>query len=115
MTAERNTSDMPADAGPAKGERVLGREILRVLARTPVARWAHLALLVDDDEDGVPSRIMTRAGLVTWLRANDLRALAAEARSRAAPRGSLLALVISSRAGPGFRVLFDPRRRRGTR
>jgi hypothetical protein len=87
--------------------RYFNAQITRVLTKTPVAQWCHLAIRVDS-ESGDAS-ITDRGALVSFLAANDLPELAREARSRKVPAGCVLTLIMG-RERTYLRVLFSQSR-----
>ena len=88
----------------AEERRLLTPAIERQLARTPIRQWQSLAILLDSEQ--AHAQLMPRGELVTWLRANDLEALAKEAAARTVRAGAILTLTIGA-DGPRFKVLFD--------
>lgn len=88
----------------------LPAHVERVLRKTPLSRWAHLAVLLDGESGD--AQVMSRGELASWLRANDLGDLASEATSRRVPPTCLLILALGSE-GPRFRVLGAPPRAPG--
>jgi hypothetical protein len=105
-TARQETT-MTDEQNEEHARRYFNAAVTRVLTKTPVAQWRHLAIRVDS-ESGDAS-ISDRGGLVSFLAANDLPELANEARTRKVPAGCVLALIMG-RERTYLRVLFSQSR-----
>jgi hypothetical protein len=110
--AATTNTDARAHMTHTEERRFLTRRIERTLARTPLPLWSGFAILVDSEDS--TAQLMARGELVSWLRANDLDALARDAAARTVRDGAILTLTLGAN-GPTFRVLFDRQQARAPR